>query len=846
MFSGTEVEDIEEWMEDFETFAQEYEISESNRCNEVTRYTSHSVKDAIRAMPGYAEKVWATLKDEIIVSYRNTVSGLAATIEQLEYLAKSTGERGIKAPKEWEAYLRDFRVISNKLKKKGLLDADREASIFHKGLPSSVRDQLENKYMMTSKVRDTSKAPPIAEQVQVGRDLFNMNRFDARERYEISDEQIDEERRRQEGFHQLVDVVRAKGRKITGTTEGIDLGGKPSWLAPGIVPAERWTDRQGERTMNQNRIRDAPPHQPIRSDTDKDLDLVIGKLKQLNVGSAQYYNAYVTAVQEGYAIQGRVQPPIWASENAPPAARGMGLPRGVGFQGICFYCGNGGHRVNECETAGLHINKGWVRRDNGGRIVWPTGEFIHCPPGQRRSVLVADRQGRMGAGAPRAAGVHALEVMEGYPRNDQSYAGPISGAYEETYLVNGYYPSTFEARQTMYPSHPDYSHAANIRNKVPQGRPDGFRPGPAGGKDQSFRDKTTRFNAPPAGRGTSSNQIPLPREQPRFPTMKPEVYPRQPGMEVSDRKFIPDQDVDMKDGRKPATRNKPSGDEPRLTRTTDFARELNPEQIIQRLLNQRHTIELSTKELFAISGVATGIVNKGTRSHLGPAAGKQVSFGDATHYVAEYSYGEEDAEEAEWYEVNKSDETYAPERKPPPGRTRALIKIPAVLGGISVTAMLDTGSEIDMCSRRLYEAMANPPPLRTDLRLLMSGVNGPPKHIDGIMQQVELRIGDLKFPTDVHVNEDGPDYIILGQPFLNRARFSHGWDGDRPVVRLSSEDGDLEFSYKTVKNGELASAPTTGAAPRPRRRSDSDRFGHEDKVGHAGNGGSCTCSTADF
>lgn len=288
-----------------------------------------------------------------------------------------------------------------------------------------------------------------------------------------------------------------------------------------------------------------------------------------------------------------------------------------------------------------------------------------------------------------------------------------------------------------------------------------------------------------------------------------------------------DGDTEMKDGNKSTPRNKPNPDEPKRTRQSDFAREVDSLETIQRLLNQRHSFDLSFKELLAISGEANQIVNKGSRQHLGPVEKKVVAFGTTSQ--------DSETEDRSWsppiYRVFNAEVNHLE-------RSRTLIKFPGKVNGNPVEFMIDTGSMIDVCPRSIYENFSPRIPLRVDEHMYLSGINGSPKKMDGIMLGVTISIGSMDFSTNLHANESGPPHVILGQPFLNRYRFEHSWDkDDNPVIRFSSEVGVLEFPYKSegyfgVTKGARERMTTRERAQEesyPGRTSSSGRMGSSDR-----------------
>lgn len=126
---------------------------------------------------------------------------------------------------------------------------------------------------------------------------------------------------------------------------------------------------------------------------------------------------------------------------------------------------------------------------------------------------------------------------------------------------------------------------------------------------------------------------------------------------------------------------------------------------------------------------------------------------------------------------------------------RKLIKFNGMLNDNRVTFMIDTGSEIDVCPQHIYNRLQSPPLCRTDMTIFLKGMNGPGKKMRGVMENCEIKIGNMSVQSNLHLHDEGPNCIILGQPFLHQARFEHFWDGERPNVRFTTEEGSVEFPY---------------------------------------------------
>lgn len=294
----------------------------------------------------------------------------------------------------------------------------------------------------------------------------------------------------------------------------------------------------------------------------------------------------------------------------------------------------------------------------------------------------------------------------------------------------------------------------------------------------------------------------------------------------------------------------------RTVRQSDFAREVDPFKVVNTILNAKVPMNLSIKELLAVSPLTSTLVNKGTRVHqqqTNDGMAKNVTFAEthddtdddvpqgnycdcrrcsadnpanystSTVCTEEHNYGPDDDSPNDLltdplYErtmfaargMNTVTPVTVNERV---AYHRKLIKFNGEIEGNKVKFMIDTGSEIDVCPQHVYATFENKIPVRSDLNVYLKGMNGPTKRMRGVMENCEIKIGNMRIHSNVHLHDEGPDCIILGQPFLHRARFEHYWENDRPSVRFTTPEGTIEFPYLGVPYQSTGGTRSASAPP---------------------------------
>jgi hypothetical protein len=107
--------------------------------------------------------------------------------------------------------------------------------------------------------------------------------------------------------------------------------------------------------------------------------------------------------------------------------------------------------------------------------------------------------------------------------------------------------------------------------------------------------------------------------------------------------------------------------------------------------------------------------------------------------------------------------------KVPEGRYFAMStgSISVRIGEIELTAMIDTGSELNLAGRSV-PSRCNLPVDFEGMKWALKGIHGGPEQLRGCATDVPLRIGGHAFPHHLFVShqELGNHDMILGQPFL--------------------------------------------------------------------------------
>jgi len=121
-----------------------------------------------------------------------------------------------------------------------------------------------------------------------------------------------------------------------------------------------------------------------------------------------------------------------------------------------------------------------------------------------------------------------------------------------------------------------------------------------------------------------------------------------------------------------------------------------------------------------------------------------------------------------------------------------------------VSALLDTGSEVNLIPKRIFDTLDYP--IDTDIRWRISGYDQKTQdHLRGsgafgVLHDCPIEIGGITVRLHLFVVQDAAPDLLLGRPFerATRATYINEDDGSMVVI-LKSQDGRREVSFVAVK-----------------------------------------------
>ncbi|EGN96908.1 hypothetical protein SERLA73DRAFT_75755, partial [Serpula lacrymans var. lacrymans S7.3] len=126
-----------------------------------------------------------------------------------------------------------------------------------------------------------------------------------------------------------------------------------------------------------------------------------------------------------------------------------------------------------------------------------------------------------------------------------------------------------------------------------------------------------------------------------------------------------------------------------------------------------------------------------------------------------------------------------------------LVRVPVTSNGETITAIVDSGSALNIVSRTIWENLIRLP-MDTSIRPVVKDANGGFGRLDGLVNNVALYCGEVKTYANIFVGKDTGYDLLLGQPWThgNYVSIEERLNGTYLVFR---KDGKIENPALEVK-----------------------------------------------
>jgi hypothetical protein len=715
---------------------------------------------------------------------------------------KACKEKKLKNLSAWREYGRKFITIGGWLLKKNKLSNEEYATYYWNGIPKSLRVKLENRLLAKDPVRSLANPFGVEEinnaaEALLQRDRFDMNFAGSDEEDESDDEgkESDDESSDSESEDDLKTMrrrIRKKARFAKRKSSASD--------------SDDSDDDRPARTLKQRAAKELK--RKINGKDEPEVESLIKQLNTMSIDDPGYAALVFRALKLDPDVMKVVRPPIFVSrptvpdspqfprtthafstfrpQSPPHVKSSFQSPRPFNRSAPeedrdrCYGCGSRAHRMGTCRDLQELVARNRIVRNELGRYVYNDGRPIRRLPGEP-IVGAVERDMREAVGAKNESnmvGSHLIRVVEqmnqehtgeAYYANldsDTSESGGetdscdenvVSAAVLERYNDDEVFGFTYPVTRTERTMSAKRKEAMEAEYQQSKNRKQTEK-----GKNGGKRSNATEIGKVPVSNNAVRSmpdpprmQVPVPIgrneggarettrnvEQTRVPVpvevRKPEYDGRDDSVimeDVSNRQAQPRRH-EVKEA---SGKNKPRDEAPSVPQTiekfprqSELALQAKPLGILNQMLNTR--IDLAIGEVLGISRELSSMLG----DKIKPRSTKPVMPIAASLPIA-----------TSFYTKNRG----------------LLIQLHMQCEGRPITAIIDTGSQLNIVSKSICESKILRP-VDNRQKISIADANGGQGKLEGMVANVPLNCGEVATTANLYVGTHVPFELLLGRPW---------------------------------------------------------------------------------
>ncbi|KAJ8488790.1 hypothetical protein ONZ45_g13826 [Pleurotus djamor] len=750
---------------------------------------------------------WKKLEEDILRYFDAALKDTRYIRGHLDALVKKWRKQFIKNLTQWKQYEREFFTIAGWLKRKKRITADEEAQYFWIGLNNSLREKIELRIMARHPNLTPKTLFPMETVSEVAGQLFERDRWDyalanrdelpeffsAQDSSSSSEpESSDSDTTRRKKKRKARKPLKKKKRTVTFR--------EPESESESDSDDEKPFRRTSSAGQSLPKASSSGSPRETDSKTTDDVEGLIKQLGRLSISDPDYHALryritrldpqaadIVAALWEqakGEQKRKASSSPIQGSTQTGPR---MTLPprSKAPDQGRCFGCGEPDHSIRYCSEITNLLQQGTLKRDMSGKLVWADGSHIRINREAGEYILQAVQRAQNTFSQPSLnANFISFDIDElDFPSEEESDEDePHKFRSFELYIDSMSesdleYPEdeaeVFAAERTVKRSTMSREEVMDAFKKrpeveLPAGRPrypNTERSVPKAVKDSTQESQKNRSNAPPklvpydarAPLNMTPGDIEMRDESTRSVKVGPPTSKKPTSRSSPPKAPNP---LEPKSSPPPRPRFQP--------RQSELTSQMDEGKILGRLLET--PVQLTMKEALGTSrGMSDALMELLKRKLTKPT--DENSQPNKTYYVDGLHLGLKDI-----------DIEHGP-----------LIRIPVSYKGHHIEAIIDSGSQLNVMKKEIYDTYINWP-VEAGPKVVMNDANGGQGTLEGIVRHVPLTCGSLTTHANIFLGVDVPFQLLLGRPWqrANRVSIEEQNEGTYLVFR-PSENRRLEL-----------------------------------------------------
>ena len=782
-------------------------VTEADKCKGILEYCSQSVQDFIQSNPHYITPNWTCLQAEILKAYDAEHLESQIRPPDLVNFVNYNNLQPMNNLTQWRKYYREYMARAGFLRTKGQLTDLYYNGYFWYGIPKHVRSIIEEKLYARYPNHDTADPWPIDHVVGIAELHFKRDKFSERllhlQAYGLDDEDYDSDDESEDDYESdEEDYEDERRRKKQRRHRKKKSRSQPHPQ----LPITKLSEEEPSRKI-------VPPPE------ENEIGGIIQQLNTMSLEDPRYGQLYYQAIKNdtsGIVAQCIRRRPIQESSSRtqyrdppphqsrlppvqPPYPRGI-LPRPPMNNQTnnmkCYGCFAFDHILRDCPQMAIMVNRGVIRQD-------PRNFKYHLaengqPLIRRTEESLMDTIKRMTPVPSKSVQFISLssEVENFYATNNRQYEADTEESEDEDYDED-YSDYRMDWREVKGKS-PTY--AAYEIDDLDDDEIHQYRSYPVERNTRTTRQARdtamkgpvkTKFDGvyPPPRKTRSSGPVqevipeaPQPTRQPpkhqenhiKFRTPEAPAVIEPIPVDARKPRFKGTHDIEMKEPepkevkrsitlQDAAKHNKPVEDKPTEInkgnqrsgpRQSELSHEVDPRAVVQELLDTQ--VSLPLKKIL------------GTSKELSSNFQDMLKFKNpspkvsSTHLVAEQ---------------NVYNSSIRPEDLPaqpdqiddindgmPCEEDKLLIRLTLSCKGRPVTAVIDTGSQLNVVSKSIASQCFRLP-IDLSRGTYMNDANGGKGFLEGLVKNVPLNCGAVTTNASIYVGENLPFDLLLGRPW---------------------------------------------------------------------------------
>ena len=806
-FKGRSSE-VETFLQHYEKLCTKYDVTDAHeKIESITQYCSRTVREFLEGLITFKGTDWELFKQDFKEFYNADKDDRRFRCQDLDRYVIKSRKNQVSTLALWREYTRGYIRIAGWLLAHKKITTDQYDTSLWQGIHQTFRDRLEQRLMSQEPDHDLSQ-PFKAEAIErnakalLRRDRFDLDRLpekddsDNEEEDDESSDSNDEESDSDsdsDSDDDTVAVKKASKKKTTKRKARSSKSSKSSKTSSRTSSKERKAHRSEEKKSQDSdnkkdkengngKTKKEKENGKKTTDKIEEVEKLINKLNRMSIDDPSYPALYFRACQMSPLAQQCLKSPLFGQrpKSAPPQPVGpmrdkaapstMPAPRFMAPRTtMCYGCGETGHGMYACPILHDMEARKIIKRDNQGRWAMYDGSRIYRQEPTEPLAVAARRQIPVQS--------HYVTVDYGYsPENEEEYMQEAYPVLPQNQWLD---PSDDEVddddsdddseADAYYGDHEGiYAFEADrptraIRNARKE-QFDGVYVPPRRKQPEASGSKGKGKASPKFPQETRFNPSAVDAQQPIY--VRPEDDDVQMRDDIRTAKPVKQPPGVKKPNR--ATTEK-EGPKERHTRQSQLQVRVNPPQLVEQALATPFTTDVGTvlgasKET---AQVLQDLLKPRTISR------PQVNFS----------------------------ETAPPRMKPLQASsfvTRArgtLIRLRMECDGTPISAIIDTGSQLNIASKRTWKGViGRPMDIRRSIR--MNDANGGEGVLSGFIPDVPLVCGGVLTHASIFIGEKAPFDLLLGRPWQRGNYVSI--DERRDGTYLVFKDKSMEARYELL------------------------------------------------